>query len=141
MSIGFTGTRNGITEMQAATLEQVLRVTKLNVPYSERVFHHGDCIGADDAAHIIAKRLGFYIVVHPPKVEMYRAFCRGDEIRPEHDYMIRNHNIVGETKYLIACPSTGIEELRSGTWATVRAAQKSRKQVMLIPPHGIIDWL
>jgi hypothetical protein len=137
--IGFTGSREGITEAQAEKLDLVLSLNRLNTQADP--FHHGDCVGADEAAHQIAKLLGFYIVVHPPIVNVYRAFCEGDETRQPHDYLIRNHNIVGETRFMIACPSTPEPVLRSGTWATVRAAQKDGKRALVILPSGKINWL
>jgi hypothetical protein len=36
---------------------------------------------------------------------------------------------------LIATPSTDDEQLRSGTWATVRYARKAKKRIKLIFPN------
>lgn len=145
MAIGFTGSRDGITTRQEEELEVLLRAHWMLFAPSPRrpspVLHHGDCVGADETAHTVGRRLDFWVVIHPPKVDTYRAFCEGDEYRPNRDYMVRNHAIVAESEVLIACPSTATEELRSGTWATVRRARKVGKRVFLILPSGTINFL
>lgn len=59
-SIGFTGTQEGMTIGQARTLYRYLR----NMECEE--LHHGDCLGADEAAHYIARSLGCRVILHPP---------------------------------------------------------------------------
>jgi hypothetical protein len=86
-------------------------------------FHHGDCVGADAEAHVIATVLGFETVVHPPKNEKLRAFCKGDLILEPRDYLARNHQIIDATDLLFAVPD-GPETKRSGTWSTIRYARK-----------------
>lgn len=49
------------------------------------------------------------------------------------NYMMRNDELVRQCDVLIAFPPTHREELRSGTWATVRRATKAGKQVVLLP--------
>jgi len=51
--------------------------------------------------------------------------------------LTRNHDIVDCTELLIACPKSMKEELRSGTWATVRYARKLERPVIIIYPNGI----
>lgn len=50
----------------------------------------------------------------------------------------RNHDIVDATEWLIATPKK-FEEIRSGTWATVRYAKKVKKPVTIIWPDGSIE--
>lgn len=137
--IGFTGTRHGMTVAQ----QEVLLTLLTNSPCQE--FHHGDCIGADEQAHEIAKKLGLFIVIHPPLIAKWRANngqgCRGDESREPKSYIERNHDIVDETDMLIAAPGGEQEELRSGTWSTVRYARKQNKPVFIIYPNGFVDGL
>jgi hypothetical protein len=63
-----------------------------------------------------------------------RAFCKGDTVYPEKEYIERNHNIVDNTDMLIAFPSTKTEILKSGTWATIRYARKKGKKIIIIDP-------
>ncbi len=135
MLIGFTGTQKGMTTRQKQSLENMLAGFKTK-PYE---FHHGDCEGADEQAHNIAKKHVHLIVIHPPRYHAKRAFCFSKNIRTEKDYLERNHDIVDETETLYAAPRTKDEELRSGTWATIRYARKIGKPVTLFYPDGTVD--
>jgi len=124
VKVGFTGTRLGMTSEQARRIEELLielRATEL---------HHGDCRGADAQAHDIAWRLGLNVVIHPPVNPRMRAFCPGP-CRPAKDYLERDHDIVDECEVLLATPR-GPEELRSGTWATVRYARKIGRRFLVV---------
>jgi hypothetical protein len=59
-------------------------------------------------------------------------------MRPERPYLDRNKDIVRETASLIAAPAEPEEQLRSGTWSTVRFARKQGKPVFLILPDGTV---
>jgi predicted Rossmann fold nucleotide-binding protein DprA/Smf involved in DNA uptake len=59
--------------------------------------------------------------------------------RPEKPYLARNRDIVLETIALIAAPAEPLEQIRSGTWSTVRFAKKQGKTVILILPDGTIE--
>jgi hypothetical protein len=141
MNVGFTGTRKRLTDKQKDELE-----LWFDEHFDEGLdeFHHGDCEGADEYAHEVA---GFYFkrrVVHPPIETKHRAYTIDVDhalylpkeygYRQEKDYLDRNHDIVDETDILIACPATKEEELRSGTWATVRYARKQGKPVVILEP-------
>ena len=101
--------------------------------------HHGDCIGSDKQANDIAHCRGLKVVVHPPTNPSNRAFCNGHIIHPPKDYIRRNHDIVDATERLVAAPATMSEELRSGTWATVRYARRTGKPVSLVFPNGSVQ--
>ena len=127
--IGFTGTQRGMTNKQKSEFTKYLRLyidKNTNV-----IFHHGDCIGADTDAHEIAKKLNCKIVIHPPKNEKKRAFCKGDIILKQKDYLKRNKDIVDISEILIGAPDSP-EKLRSGTWSTIRYARKSEKIIIII---------
>ena len=135
--VGFTGTQTGMTNEQAAT------VSKIFSELGEFELHHGDCIGADSQAHAITSACKNLvgIVVHPPIDSRKRAFCRyciSDERAPR-EYLIRNHDIVDETERLIATPKSTEEELRSGTWATIRYAHQQGRRVDIVLPDGSVD--
>lgn len=127
VKVGITATQLGANESQLAQLRKVLQL------FGATELHHGDCIGGDEQAHKIAKQLGLRVVIHPPKNPNKRAFCDGDEILGEEDYLKRNRNIVDQTDCLIAMPK-GPEVLRSGTWSTVRYSRKKGKKRVIIYP-------
>lgn len=137
MRLGFTGTRNGMTDDQIVTFTSV--VGRLN----PREFHHGDCIGADSNAHAIVKHVTptCKIHLHPPIKDKTRAFCEGYTIAYEpKEYIERDHDIVDAVDTLVAIPKGFEEEQRSGTWATVRyARKKSTVRVIIIWPDGTMN--
>lgn len=128
--LGFTGTQLGITREQASLLIHIFG------EIHPELFVHGDCIGADSNAHDIAAALGIPVWIHPPLDEKKRAFKQGDFYEEPKAYIERNHNIVDGSTVMVACPNSYREQLRSGTWATVRYAQKQGKKVLIIYPDG-----
>ena len=153
--IGITATQYGLTRKQAASARlllerlagqaQSLRGTreagKDHRTDGEVELHHGVCVGGDAQVHRIAQTLGLAIIGHPPtdQYKMVRhldGFARLIEPAP---YTERNEQIVTESDLLIACPRTFDEQLRSGTWATVRRAQAAGKPVWFIYPDGRIE--
>lgn len=135
LHIGFTGTRDGCQPKQLETLRRVLT----NLRHEDdgpREFHYGDCIGADKEAFEIARENKYVTTSHPPTDDRYRAFTTALSIMPPAPYLERNHNIVDATDFMIACPREFNEVLRSGTWATIRYAQRTRKNVGIIFPDG-----
>lgn len=129
MIVGFTGTQRGMTSRQRKAVRQLL--------YHATVVHLGDCVGADAEAHEEATTLGKRRVGHPPSDGRKRAFLDYDEEREPKPYLIRNKDIAAEgVDGLIAAPKGFVEELRSGTWATIRAAQRLGRLVMIVLPDG-----
>jgi hypothetical protein len=133
MIVGFTGTQKRMTSEQYFAVYDLMRELK-----PEEV-HHGDCIGADDEFHSIACRLDIPVVVHPPSNPKKRAFNSGAAIWPEKPYLERNKDIVMSSDILVAAPETDTETLRSGTWATVRAARKLKMKVYIVSPDGTVS--
>lgn len=137
--IGFTGTRHGMTSAQ---WQGVYRLMGL---YRAIVFHHGDCVGADYEADMIA-RTWFVdkLVIHPPVMRTLRAYCqvRGlpykDEILPEKPYEQRNRDIVQASDLVIAAPPSEQEQPFGGTWQTVRLAREYNKPCKVVLPSGIV---
>lgn len=133
MKIGFTGTQLGMTERQKDALAADLWAMGTEDEADE--FHHGDCAGADAEADEIARSFGYLIVIHPPSNPAKRAFRfqDGDVTLPEAPYLDRNKAIVEATDFLFAAPH-GPEELRSGTWSTVRYARARGKAHAVLEP-------
>jgi len=130
MIVGFTGIQEGMTRLQLAYLESTL------ARLCPEEFHHGDCVGADAEAHEFVRRVypRCRVVVHPPEDGRKRAFCAGDLICDQRPYLVRNLAIVACCEELVAAPKSPVEELRSGTWATVRYARKAGKRVWILRP-------
>lgn len=123
MKVGFTGTREGMSQHQKEQF--ALKIYDLGATE----FHHGDCEGADAEAHDIIREIfpHIRIVGHPPKKSYKRAFKVCDELREPLDYIPRDKNIVNDTEFLIGAPLTDAEVIRSGTWTTIRHAIKTGK--------------
>lgn len=132
MKIGFTGTQKGMTKEQKEEFSKYI----LGVDITE--FHHGDCIGADEEAHKIVNDAfeSVVIITHPPIEDKKRSFVYGVTARKAKPYLERNKDIVNETDMLIACPKSDKEELRSGTWSTIRYAKMMGKRMIIIYPDG-----
>jgi hypothetical protein len=108
----------------------VLKMLELN----PAEFHHGDCIGADAEAHDIVREFfpNVRIIAHPPIIKSKRAFKKADESKEPKEYLIRNHEIVDAVEYMFGAPKTDMEELRSGTWATIRYSRKMNKPITIL---------
>jgi hypothetical protein len=144
--IGATGSKDGGTPAQLVTLRQFL------LPVSTEL-HHGMCIGVDKQAHDIVLELNAndltkgsrWIAGHPgfnpvkPDDLSKRADCTGlNETWKPKPFPDRNRDIVDACDLLVAVPSTNDEQLRSGTWATVRYADRIGKLVLIILRDGSI---
>jgi hypothetical protein len=140
LHVGFTGTQTGLNRKQQGKLRSFLEELNRMYKHAAPFLHHGDCIGADALAHRIARESGFFVIIHPPINVYNRAFCgiafASEKILPTKEYLERNHDIVDATEFLIACPKGLTEEVRSGTWATVRYARKCGKKVYIFYPDG-----
>jgi len=142
MKIGFTGTKNGMTHKQELTVISILeKFVDKYCPTSDRICegHHGQCVGSDYTFGENAHHLGFTIILHPPINKSFTADCIYDMKRPPRPYLVRNHDIVDETSILIATPKEINEQLRSGTWATIRYARKLKRPILIVYPDGNVS--
>ena len=131
MTVGFTGTQIGMRPRQLKAVRQLL--------YNVTVIHLGDCVGADAEAYHAAQRLGVKTIGHPPIDPSRRANLAYDEEREPFTYLKRNADIVNEgVDGLIATPSGWAEELRSGTWMTIRYARKRGRKIWIVRPDGSV---
>ena len=124
VTVGFTGTRQGMSRLQASQLQYVLAVFRHSDQHVRRdsMFVDGNSPdgGADQQARAIAAALGYVTKQEPP------------DGRSAADMLARNRRIVAQCTVLVAAPLTDKEELRSGTWATVRYARKAGKPVVML---------
>jgi len=141
--VGFTGTRLGLSSKQRHALRTVLAELRNS---GAIWFHHGDCIGADEQAHTSAKAIGYNVHVHPPASSKYRADCprdATDRVELPASYTVRNQAIVDTCAMLIACPQQWPLNprpfYRSGTWSTVRKAERKGIPRVIIYADGTVE--
>jgi hypothetical protein len=136
MKLGITGTQTGMKPKQMSTMIDLLMQLKMETEIEE--LHHGDCIGAD-AEFVQLVRVGFpgaTIVSHPCTITDKRARVPSHIEHPAKPPLERNHDIVDAAELMFAAPKTMNEELRSGTWATIRYARKQKKHLIIVWPDG-----
>lgn len=132
--LGFTGTQRGMTDRQWRVCQDLLKRRLRPV-----AAHHGQCIGADADFHDLCLTLEIPVTLHPPTNRSKVAWCPGAvEIRRPRPYLERNREIVRACNTLLATPAQDEEQLRSGTWATIRYARKSKRDVVLVFPDGTV---
>lgn len=134
LHVGFTGTQEGMTTRQKQVVGGLLRTLK------PTTVHHGDCIGADADFHDLARFLvnGVVVHIHPPINKSKQANCVGDFSEPRKDYLVRNRDIVDSSSVMIGTPK-GPEELRSGTWSTIRYSKRKKCKLYVVYPDGKIE--
>lgn len=142
MIIGFTGTRNGMTDEQYKAVVKI--VTDLVCLSDEPVVClHGDCIGADaDFNKIVLDVSDPYLQTQtrPCTYENMRAFCEAKQIEEPKPPMQRNRDIVADSDVMIACPPNYVKIKKgSGTWATVGFTKKAKKPLYIVLPNGKIQ--
>lgn len=129
---GYTGTQRGMNKRQSRRFIDGI------VAMKPTEFHHGDCIGGDEEAHFLVREFlpDCRIIIHPPDIDVKRAFCPADIVLPPKPYLDRNHDIVIAVDKMFVTPFEMDEQLRSGTWATFRFTKKIGKPYKLILPRG-----
>lgn len=137
--VGFTGTRAGMTEAQKA------RVRELVIGSCTSEAHHGGCVGADVDFDFICHNIPYRaikVVVHPSSLKSYHGIVlQPYELRSEYPPLERDRHIVDESGLLIATPKSAQEQIRSGTWTTVRYARNQGRTVLIVLPDGQLKVL
>lgn len=149
MLVGFTGTQDGMTQIQKEELKKALKQILDSTGIEQ--FHHGCCEGADEEAHEIVMELDkenalfannpINIYGHPSILRKKdKPFIGYAKVYLPKDPLKRNKDIVNEIEMLIATPKEDHEVLRSGTWSTIRCARKGKKPITIIYPNGKIEF-
>lgn len=144
--VGFSGTEKGMTDVQRNSLRSTLyRVCEGRVDDAgiNAIFHHGVCIGADEEAHALAHRLGFYLEGHPGHLRDKTSdlIYRPDEfyfLHKRKNTLQRNNDIVHASHVMIFAPYEYREINRSGTWSTVRKARRLLRPSYIVFPDGTV---
>src|SRR5438105_5013117 len=117
-SLGFTGTKEGMTHQQATKFIKFAR-------HFIGEFHNGWCVGADEEAAKVIDNIGGYVIhSHPPINKKYFS-----SFHPKHcefrvhkakPYDVRDLDIVIDSNIMVATPR-GFTEIKrgSGTWLTI----------------------
>lgn len=124
-----------MTASQRLALGKLLRTRKDEIAE----FHHGDCVGADAEAHVIAaQHLGIdKVFVHPPSNDKKRAFCSSPHIVLPAPYLARNLAIIRMTDGIVAAPKSMTEPTNprgQGTWHVIRHARYLGRAIYLLAP-------
>lgn len=145
MRLAFTGTQRGITVGQRLALMELLRLGTWTA--------HGNglCVGADAEMFKLVmverpdvRRVGFPCTISSKQARTLYRHCH--EIRTPLPPMERNTRLVewacehgGVGGALIATPGEVEEQVRSGTWATIRRARKLVLPIIYVWPDGTFE--
>ena len=134
MKVGFTGSRNSMSNKQVNIFKQITKTLDITE------FHHGGCIGSDEIADAIVKNVKkgkqLKTIIHL-SYKKDKANIKADiEIKPA-PYLERNKDIVDQSEILIATPRNK-ETFNSGTWTTIRYARKKNIPIYIIKPNGVV---
>ena len=137
INIGFTGNRHGLRIDQKDNI--ILLLNHYISNSNNIIVSHGDCVGADTIFHNLCLNYKkthsdkLMIHIYPPNNSALRANNKADIVMDEAPYLERNLNIIKNSSILIACPiDKNNEELRSGTWSTIRKARKLNKIIHIL---------
>jgi hypothetical protein len=133
--VGFTGTCNGMTVAQRASVVELMRRIE---PHE---CHHGDCVGADRQFHEIARTGPRWMVGHPGPDEGLRANCDFDETKEVLSHLARNREIVKSVDVVIATPQETEHQNFGGTWYTIDHAIKKGRPVHVVWPDGRVETM
>ncbi len=138
MKVGITGTREGMDVDQIECVYNLLTeiMSECNNLSIVPEFHHGDCVGVDVQAAIIAKELKYKVIAHPGPAGELQAGHASDEIRENITHFKRNRNIVNECDVLVVVPMQDAWQSKGGTWYTASYAKKKGKPYFIIYPGG-----
>jgi hypothetical protein len=135
MKVGITGTRKGLSYLQTLALKVFIRDNQIEE------FHHGDCKGVDVEACALIRSLSPETSIHsyPCSLVAQRGYFNSDiERKPAHP-ITRNHHIVDAVDLMLIFPSSRIEQLRSGTWATYRFTKFRKRPYRMVFPDGVVE--
>lgn len=128
MIVGFTGSRDikNISQERLGELKDFIYDNIESITYVV----HGGAIGMDSYFHDIC--IDILPVFVRPAYKQCRLRGIYEQAKPKKP-LNRNRDIVNECDLLIAVPTDpDNEELKSGTWATVRYARNNKKQIKFI---------
>lgn len=147
VAIAVTATRQGLTLQQKHTLEKLLDILPRAETLTQFQVYHGAALGGDQqVAEIFHRRraeLGVSrIVAFPsdiPTQVSIRSLMLSDEKKEPAPPLARNATMVRDAWLVLAFPARATEEVRSGTWATIRNARRWGLYHMIVWPNGACE--
>lgn len=142
MRVSCTASREGMTVTQWLSIRNWLWNTNSRVGIES--FHHGCCIRGDAEFVLAVLELGIgdctvpKIIAYPsniPSMVDEDAKAASDVVYDPLPPLERNPIIVDNGDVLLAAPA-GPEELRSGTWSTIRDCRRKKKWIVIFWPDG-----
>ena len=138
ISIGFTGTRRGMSKSQSLRVFSIINGGESSISKS----HHGCCIGGDAEFHQMCQILGIDIHGHPPTNSKLMAELTGyKHLAEPYDFHTRDRHIVNSISLLISAPYTMTPIPHSGTWYTTHYAEKRKKHIIIVYPNGSLEMI
>jgi hypothetical protein len=104
----------------------------------EAQFHFGMCIGWDDEAAEIARKIGYRLIGHPPINRKKIGRVAADIELPPEPYIVRDDRIIEVSCVMYGAPFETREILRSGTWTTIRHTANKGKLGSIVWPNGAV---
>jgi hypothetical protein len=144
MSVAITGTRGRERPLPPLLPIQETIIADALGELEPTTLIVGGAGGVDTVAARIGRQLGHHIHLVVPTAyydhESHR-YCDDLEVapigvNPAHSYKLRDIRMVELGSSVLAFPKTGIEEVRSGTWMTIRLARKANKPLTIRPLDG-----
>jgi len=146
MKVGFTGTRNRMTDIQVKIFVYLFTGFR---EFDKKIteFYLGDCIGADQqSGHLVFKHAKNPIKCYllPSDIPDMQGHLENHYpcIRlPEKPPLQRNEDLVYFIEVLFAAPKESENQTRSGTWQTIRCAKRQCKVIYIIYPDGKVEFI
>lgn len=133
--LGVTGTRNGMTKQQKIVLETFIEKLLFEKEYTERIIHHGQCVGVDvQVASLLKNKYNFKVISHPPINKSLLGISQNDEENTPKNYFSRNRDIVHDCDILLVIPKEKIHQRFGGTWYTHDYCLSQNKPLFLVLP-------
>jgi hypothetical protein len=137
---GETGTRNGATKLQVASIGWLWS------RYDIKELRDGDCVGTDAQLYHLARAMDLRVTIHPPVKDTFRAFCGSYDTKttvlPERGYFIRDRDLVDASEVVVACPKQVLElgKMSGGTWYTINYTRQVKKPLAIVWLNGHISY-
>ena len=139
MRVGFVGGFKDFVEEQKETFSHLIK--ELN----PEEYHHGDLVGSEKEAHDIVRLLlpSCKIHIHPSVRDNKRAFCKGDVMHIEMDYVPRDLDLLEDIQLLIVCHMLVTNKSRlmrsTGPNAMISHAKEQGIDLLIIDTKGHLE--